>query len=47
MSNKLPPTDSIAPLLDALRTAPTAPDAKIAAAAIAKEVKTLGMTLLE
>lgn len=47
MSNKIPPTDSIAPLLEALRTAPTAPDAKTAASALAKEVKTLGLTLLE
>lgn len=46
MANQLPATDSIPPLLEALRAAPTAPDAKNAANALAKQVQTLGMTLL-
>ncbi|CCA67138.1 probable mrna export factor elf1 [Serendipita indica DSM 11827] len=47
MSNLVPSTTTIPPLLEALRTAPTAPDAKSAANALAQEVKTLGYTLLE
>jgi hypothetical protein len=46
MSNQIPAIDSIPPLLEALRTAPTAPDAKTAANALAKQIQTLGMTLL-
>lgn len=47
MANKLPSAASIPTLLESLRTAPTAPDAKTAANALAMEVKTLGLTLLE
>jgi hypothetical protein len=46
MSNQVPAIDSIPPLLEALRMAPTAPDAKNAANALAKQIQTLGMTLL-
>lgn len=47
MSNKVPTTDSIPPLLEALRNAPTAPDAKTAANALAREIQNSGLTLLK
>jgi hypothetical protein len=46
MANQLPAIDSVPPLLEALRTAPTAPDAKNAANTLAKQIQMLGMTLL-
>ncbi|KAG9053036.1 hypothetical protein FS842_008881 [Serendipita sp. 407] len=47
MSNRLPSVDTIPPLLEALKSAPTAPDAKNAANSLAQEVKTSGLTLLD
>jgi len=47
MSNKIPSIASIPPLLEALRTAPTAPDAKTAANALAREIQSSGLTLLQ
>ncbi|KAG8833664.1 hypothetical protein FRC17_010268 [Serendipita sp. 399] len=47
MSNQLPAADAIPALLEALRTAPTAPDAKAAANSLAQEVKKSGLTLLD
>ncbi|PVG00948.1 putative mrna export factor elf1 [Serendipita vermifera] len=47
MANNIPATDSIPPLLEGLRTAPTAPDAKSAANALGKQVQELGLTLLQ
>lgn len=47
MSNRIPSTASIPPLLEALRAAPTAPDAKSAANALAREIQSSGLTLLK